>query len=181
VDALHEWHEFYFMLGGASAALVALLFVAISIGVGFYTDRNITATRTFVSPVVIHFTAILFVAAIALTPDQAALLSIPALGIIGIVGCCVSLVTARHIFDFRTQGEITRFDHFAYGLLPAMAYVGFAASAILLWMRRVWAPELLAVSVLMLLLVNIRNAWDLMLSVVRRQGRRETEKRKKAD
>jgi hypothetical protein len=181
MDALHEWHEFYFMLGGAAAALVALLFVAISIGVGFYTDRNVAATRTFVSPVVIHFTAVLVVAALALTPGDAAPLPVIALAGVGIAGCCVGAATTRHVFDYKTTGEITFFDHFAYGVIPAIAYLGMAGAAILFAEGWKQTPNLLAAAILLLLLINIRNAWDLMLSVVRRQGRRETEKRRKAD
>jgi hypothetical protein len=49
---------------------------------------------------------------------------------------------------------------------------------VLLELHWEWAPELLAGAVLTLMLVNIRNAWDLMLSVVRRQSHREKRKRK---
>jgi hypothetical protein len=31
-ERVHGWHDFYMLLGTASAALVALLFVAVSIG-----------------------------------------------------------------------------------------------------------------------------------------------------
>ncbi|MGB5180625.1 MAG: hypothetical protein WBO12_00315 [Xanthobacteraceae bacterium] len=31
----HDWHDFYMLLGTGSAALVALLFVAVSIGAVF--------------------------------------------------------------------------------------------------------------------------------------------------
>jgi hypothetical protein len=36
---LERWHEFYLLLGTAGATLVALLFVAISVGAGFLTQR----------------------------------------------------------------------------------------------------------------------------------------------
>jgi hypothetical protein len=36
---LDGWHEFYTLLGTAAAALVALLFVAASIGAGLYQRR----------------------------------------------------------------------------------------------------------------------------------------------
>jgi hypothetical protein len=31
-ELLHEWHDFYVLLGTASATLVGLMFVAVSIG-----------------------------------------------------------------------------------------------------------------------------------------------------
>ena len=51
----HDWHDFYMLLGTASAALVALLFVAVSIGANFLMPGRSVATRTFMSPVVFHF------------------------------------------------------------------------------------------------------------------------------
>ncbi len=37
---LAEWHEFYALLGTAAAALVALLFVAVSIATDVLTPRS---------------------------------------------------------------------------------------------------------------------------------------------
>jgi len=37
---LDGWHEFYILLGTAAAALVALLFVAVSIGAGFLSRET---------------------------------------------------------------------------------------------------------------------------------------------
>jgi hypothetical protein len=62
------WHDFYMLLGTASAALVALLFVAASIGAGFLTPERSTATRTFMSPVVFHYSTTLLMSLIALIP-----------------------------------------------------------------------------------------------------------------
>ena len=58
-DALKEWHDFYLLVGTAGATLLALLFVAVSLGTGFLTEERQEATRTFLSPVVIHFTSML--------------------------------------------------------------------------------------------------------------------------
>jgi hypothetical protein len=57
---LERWHDFYVLVGTAGATLVALLFVAISLGAGFLTDKRANATRAFFSPVVVHFTAVFF-------------------------------------------------------------------------------------------------------------------------
>jgi hypothetical protein len=67
---LSQWHEFYGLLGTAAAALVALLFVAASIGANVFTPESTGATRAFMSPVVFHYTNILFLSLIALVPGQ---------------------------------------------------------------------------------------------------------------
>ncbi len=45
--------------------MLALLFVAVSLGAGYLTSRHQAPTRTFMSPVVIHFTSVFFIAASA--------------------------------------------------------------------------------------------------------------------
>ena len=69
---LTAWHEFYGLLGTAAAALVALLFVAVSIATDVLTTepesrRN---TATYMTPVVFHYANILFLSLIALIPTQ---------------------------------------------------------------------------------------------------------------
>jgi hypothetical protein len=71
-DALKEWHDFYLLVGTAGATLLALLFVAVSLGTGFLTKERQEATRTFMSPVVIHFTSVFFLSAVALFPSHQA-------------------------------------------------------------------------------------------------------------
>jgi hypothetical protein len=67
-EALKEWHDFYVLVGTAGATLLALLFVAASLGAGFLTEERQSATNTFMSPVVVHFTSVFFVSAVALFP-----------------------------------------------------------------------------------------------------------------
>src|SRR6516225_1722116 len=68
----HDWHDFYMLLGTASAALVALLFVAASIGASFLTPDRSVATRTFMSPVVFDFSTRLLISLIAIVPSHTA-------------------------------------------------------------------------------------------------------------
>lgn len=65
MEALHAWDEFYLLVGTAGATLLALLFVAVSLGVGYLGNKDQGATRTFMSPVVIHFTSVFFISAVA--------------------------------------------------------------------------------------------------------------------
>jgi hypothetical protein len=71
-DALKGWHDFYLLVGTAGATLLALLFVAVSLGTGYLTEERQGATRTFMSPVVIHFTSVFFLSAVALFPSHQA-------------------------------------------------------------------------------------------------------------
>jgi hypothetical protein len=170
-ETLHEWSDFYLLLGTASGAFVALLFVAISVGVGFFTDHNIGGTRTFTSPVIVHFSAVLFVSALAMAPTHVPWLFVGVLGLTGIVGAGVGVLITVNIIRFENKSGITLFDHFAHGAIPLFAYTVLVFDAALFALKWPWAPELLAAA-LLLLLINIRNTWDLMLTVIRRQSRR---------
>ena len=72
VETLKPWHDFYLLVVTAGATLLALLFVAVSLGAGFLTKEHQGATRTFMSPVVIHFTSVFFLSAVTLFPSHQA-------------------------------------------------------------------------------------------------------------
>jgi hypothetical protein len=59
-------------------------------------------------------------------------------------------------------------DRFGYGLLPLAAYLGMLAAAGLTFVETPLSADILAGSLLLLLAVNIRNAWDLLLAFARR-------------
>ncbi len=54
IETLKQWHDFYMLVGTAGATLLALMFVAVSLGTGFLTEERRAAARTFMSPVVLH-------------------------------------------------------------------------------------------------------------------------------
>jgi len=168
MEALHEWHEFYILLGTAGATLLALLFVAVSLGTGFLSDRDQRGTRTFMSPVVIHFTSVFFLSAVCLVPSHGPGFFATLIGGTAVVGVAVSIVIT--VWVVRT--EMTRYlpDYFAYGLLPVVAYLALLAASIMIYFKLDYALEVLAGGLLVLAIVNIRNAWDLTLSMVRRHA-----------
>lgn len=166
-EALEKWHDFYLLLGTGAAALVALLFVAVSLGAGFLNEERAEATRTFFSPIVVHFGAAFFLACIALVPGHRTVFFAALIGVAGIVGLCVSAYTTVKFFGRYRTPYLS--DHLAYVALPAAAYLALLIAAALAYHGRDEALDVLAGALLLLLLVNIRNAWDLMLSMVRRR------------
>jgi hypothetical protein len=164
---LDSWHEFYALLGTASAALIALLFVAVSIGTSVLTPepnsrRN---TATYMSPVVFHYANVLFLSLIALIPTQTwqslgAVIGVAAAG--SVIYSIVIAVRVHHnpISDLP--------DRFCYGIIPMLCYATGLIVALLLFQEKTAALNLLAGTALLLLVINIRNAWDLMISLARR-------------
>lgn len=178
---LEPWHEFYELLGTAAAALVALLFVAATIGANVFTSESAGATRTFMSPVVFHYSNIMFLCLIALIPDQ----TIQSLGVILAFAALGSVIYSVITFVrvWRHSAADT-FDRLAYGSVPIVTYTtGLVVAWLLLTGSGKAGLDLLAASALLLLVVNIRNAWDLMLSLSRRnaqQHQAEIERAKQA-
>ena len=59
-------------------------------------------------------------------------------------------------------------DYLAYGLLPGLGYLALLAAAVSIYLEQDFGLDALAGALLLLAIVNIRNAWDLTLTMVRR-------------
>jgi hypothetical protein len=175
MGALHEWREFYVLLGTAGATLLALLFVAVSLGTGLLSNKDQQGTRTFMSPVVIHFTSVFFLSAVCLVPSHGPVFFAVLIGATAIIGIAVSIVIS--VWVVRT--DMTQYvpDYFAYGLLPVGAYLALLVASIMIYLGRDYALEVLAGGLLCLAIVNVRNAWDLTLSMVRRHAGEQKKRR----
>jgi hypothetical protein len=164
---LERWQDFYVLVGTAAAALIALLFVAVSIGVGALSRDRQGPTRTYMSPVAFHFAAVLFVAAVALIPSHTR----TSLGLLLGSGAVVGMVYAAYVIRRLLTDNISDLpDRLAYGLAPLVAYATIFAAAVLLHGGSERGADVLASAVLLLLIVNVRNAWDLLLAMARRQS-----------
>jgi hypothetical protein len=167
---LAPWHEFYGLLGTAAAALVALLFVAVSIGTSVLTPdpesrRN---TGTYMSPVVFHYANVLFLSLIALVPTQTWESFGIVIGVATTGSVFYSIVIAVRVH----RNPISDLpDRLCYGIIPMLCYATGLVVALLSFKEKTAALNLLAGAALLLLVINIRNAWDLMISLARRVNR----------
>jgi hypothetical protein len=165
---LEGWHEFYALLGTAAAALVALLFVAASIGTGYLSAERASPTRTFTSPIVFHYTYVLFLSLVALVPTNtdtslAAIVGLSSAGALVYSSFIFARVLASHTIDLD--------DRLGYGAGPLAAYAAALAAAVFIFDRSTIGPPLLAGALTLLLLVNIRNAWDLTVFFAQRRAK----------
>jgi hypothetical protein len=166
---LAPWHEFYALLGTAAAALVALLFVAVSIATSVLTTEQESQrnTRTFMSPVVFHYANILFLSLTALVPTQTWQSFGVVIGLASIGNVIYSFVIAVRVQRSSISDLADRID---YGAIPVLCYASGLVVAVLAFRENSVGLDILAGAALLLLVVNIRNAWDLMLSLARRVG-----------
>jgi len=168
-DALSPWHDFYTLVGTASATLVGLLFVAAS--VGFYTKDKHPALRAFVSPSVVHFTSVLVACLIVIAPIRSWTILGAMVAGDGLFGIVYAGFVWRGMVQHGFIASIDLEDRVSYAALPAVGYTVMAGAGVALLLRKDYGCELLAVAMGLLLLVGIRNAWDITIfAALRRQG-----------
>ena len=166
-QALREWHDFYLLGGTASATLIGLMFVAASIGASFITDQHVTGFRLFVTPTVVHFGAALILCLFVTVPSQtwtslgASLLA----GSVGGLGYSSWVSIDMRQWRLNNQ-EVELADRLWYALTPVAGYLMVMAAAIALLARRTVGLDLLASALGLLLLLGLRNAWDMMVWMV---------------
>ena len=164
-ELLHDWHDFYLLVGTASATLVGLMFVSASIGANVYNESHRNAMRAFVTPTVVHFSAALLICILVTMPSHT---WITLSGLLGAGGAVGLLYSGRILFALliRHKFEVDLSDRLFYVLIPVLGYVVVVVAAVMLLLRSSASPSVLAAAMLVLLLAGIRNAWDMTIWVM---------------
>jgi hypothetical protein len=169
-DALGQWHDFYMLLGGASATLVGLLFVAASVGAGAFSGVRRGASRMFLSASVIHFSSLLIACLIVLAPAENWVSLGVMIAMSGTFGLVYYGLTWRDTVRDGLSKRIDWDDRIWYGVLPVICYMCETASGVALALRSAFGCMALALSLVLLLMIGIHNAWDITLwSITRRR------------
>jgi hypothetical protein len=164
-DIIHAWHDFYVLVGTASATLVGLMFVTGSIGAQVFTEKNRAAMRAFISPTVVHFGAILFICIVAAIPSQ----TWRTFGALLLVGGAAGIIYSARVWVqlfIRRSFDVDVIDRMFYALIPLLGYLLVVMSALLLLAQSTLSLDALAAALITLLLAGIRNAWDMTMWIV---------------
>jgi hypothetical protein len=164
-ELLHDWHDFYLLVGTASATLVGLMFVAASIGTQVFDSTHASGFRAFISPTVAHFTGALVICVLVTIPPHSRLPLAVLLAIGGAIGSAYTgWLTAQIVVRRRFGVDVV--DRLFYAAMPAAGYFMVLAAGLLLMDESAIGPDVLAAAILALLLTAIRNAWDMMMWIV---------------
>lgn len=166
---LGPWHDFYALVGTASATLVGLMFVAASVGTGVFTRERQVGLRTFLSPTVVAFSVVLAASLTGMLPVSGG--GVPGLLLVGIglLGVAYSWRVWRRMIHGGIAEAIDLEDRVWYTVVPAVAYLVLATAGVALGIGTEAACALLAVGVCLLLLAGLRNAWDMTTWIVLRR------------
>jgi hypothetical protein len=161
-SVLGPWSNFYVMTGSSAAALTGLMFVVITLVMGEERVRSAPdGISAFSTPTVVHFSAALIVSAILCAPWRLLLHPAILLGLIGLYGIVYQVRVidkARSLSNYRPDLE----DWIWFTVLPFLAYSAILAGAILLLTRPIDALFAFAASVTLMIVLGIRNAWDVV-------------------
>jgi hypothetical protein len=155
------WDSFYLMLGGAAASLVGLLFVVVTLTHSRDREQAERGASIYLTPTVVHFSMVLTAAATAVAPRLPPAASLAVIGLAALAGVANSLRAAvrMHLWG---KGPPHWSDFWLYGFAPAALYLTVGGADVALAMCKPWAADVLAAALLALLLLGIRNAWDLV-------------------
>jgi hypothetical protein len=156
---LAEWDNFYVIVGSAAAGLTGLTFVVISLAA---QKRRASAVglRAFVTPTIVHFVAVLVLAAYLSVPHQNATSLCVGLGAAGVAGLIYVGTVVAGMRGLTALYLPVWEDWIWNAILPAVAYAALTVTAPLC--RHELAYSLYGVGAvsLLLLLIGIHNAWD---------------------
>ena len=109
--------------------------------------------------------------AVALIPWHQARFFAALIGATALIGAIISTYITIQV----VRTEMTNYleDYLAYGLLPGVGYLALLAAAVSIYLEKDFGLNVLAGALLLLTIVNIRNAWDLLLTMVHRHRRKD--------
>jgi hypothetical protein len=176
LDTLRSWQNFYFMLGGASAALAGLMFVALSLGQHLINAQTKDSFEIFAEPNIYYFVTVLLIAALMLVPFSAPMLFA---WIVLIGGLLCMGRTGYHawllIRAAQKYGDFNLGDWTAQVILPVIGYALIPISgALFLMQQSALGFTLIAIGTLIVLIAGIVNTWGMVIWIVYQHGDSES-------
>ncbi len=161
-DVIARWQTFYFAVGGISATLAGLVFVAIALHFQRFQQEENIPLREWSTYTVIHFAQVILISIVCLIPDQTPLGTGLPLIAGSLYGLYVFITGLMYILRHRPTIHIYSWG--VYFIAPAIAYGLMAWIAVSLLVGQTQILPLMVLVVAVLLLLGGHNAWRLVLN-----------------
>lgn len=158
------WHDFYVTVGTASASLIGLLFVALSINLDAVTGPSRDDLRAFAEQAFASFSMVLLVAVVFLIPTGGPSSIGVAYLVLGAGAGARMLRRGPAVWRAVRNDELGR-AMFWRAVLPALAVIGLLASGLGLVTGQQSALYWLVAVIIGLLMSAAQSSWDLLLKV----------------
>ena len=156
---LAAWETFFFLIGSSAAALTGLQFVVIALIADSRRRATTHESQAFGTPTIVHFSAVLLLAAMVSAPWHSLSRLALVIGLYGVGGLLYTLITflrARRLKSYRLVFE----DWLWHVGLPLVSYAVALAAAFFIRDHAHRSLFVVGFSALMLLFIGIHNAWD---------------------
>ncbi len=165
------WDNYFVLIGTAAGGLIGLLFVVVTLTAGFERGQAARGQALYFTPTMVHFAVVLSISALAEIP-RLPKLAFAALAAMGLALGLLNASRASWGIGRPRQGLPTPHwsDLWLYGLVPIALYVVGLVLCGLIGSGFPWAAPSLATLLLVLLLIGIRNAWDLVTTLAPMAG-----------
>jgi len=157
------WGEFYLLAGSAAAVLIGLLFVVVTLMHDKPRTYVLRGSRLYMGPIVLHMSLILVLSAATLSHGLTPGCFAAVAGAVAIWGFARGVNVIAGIRAYRDPTPPHWSDVWCYGVLPTVLYALLGVVAIGFATGQAWAPQGVAAVIVALLLVSIRNEWDLVV------------------
>jgi modulator of FtsH protease len=154
------WENFYLVTGGAAGALIGLMFVVATLGTRASREESLRGASLYMTPTVVAFSVVMVVSAFVAVPHLTTASVAAVLGAIAGAGVIYSAVTCWRLT--RRSGAPHWSDYWCYGYGPVVFYLAFGGAAAGVATGQPWSASAVAAVLMALLLLAIRNAWDLV-------------------
>ena len=165
---LETWQSFYQVTGSASGAIIGLLFIVATLSAGRERSGLAQGVKLFTTPTLVHLTVVLALSCLSLVPSNEVQLARPA-ALCAVMGGLIYVVAvAVQLAKLPKHTHWT--DVWFYGAGPVAVYLGLVLAVAAGWEGVVHAAGALGIALLLLMLLAIRNAWDLVTWLAPRQA-----------
>ena len=174
---LSDWQNFYMLIGTAAATLTGLMFVVTTLiaGIDAHLSTLNAAVSAYNTPTVVHFGTVLLLAGLLSAPWQTFSSLSLLLGLLGLGMVVYSIIVMRRMRRVPNY-QSTLEDWSWYIAFPLLADLLLILAAFMLPKNPSSALYMVGSAMMLLLLVGIRNAWDMVtfLAVERAHSENKT-------
>lgn len=168
----HGWDNVFFLIGSTAGALIGIMFLVITLTAGLEKRLVSRGAPVYVAPVVFHFAIVFVISVVTAVPEMSPLAVAVVLGVCALAGLAYSITTTIRLCGRGWERPIPWSDKCFYGFLPTTIYLALAGTATAVPFLERRAVLAISAILLALLLLGIRNAWDLATTLTQRNYER---------
>lgn len=159
---LEGWGEFYLLAGSAAAVLIGLIFVVVTLMQDRTRSSVLIGSKLYMGPIVLNVSFVLVLSAAALMPEVTRQEFAIVCAVIALWGLVRGAQSILGISALRGEDAPHWSDAWFYGVIPSLLFLVLGGISYGFWNDREWAVHGLAAVSTAILLVAIRNEWDLV-------------------